>query len=78
MLHVLYMLAMLYNSTHNNIMYFRGKSVVHEDIWSSGIGSERPDRTSSQQIPVVLGLEEFTYLLLAPRDLNNFVLNVLR
>ena len=46
-------------------------------IYTCGVGSESPDGSGGEQIPVVLGLEELSQPLLVPVDAHDLVLDVL-
>lgn len=48
----------------------RGQRVVHEDVWTRGVWSKRPDGPGSQQIPVILCLEKLPQLLPVVRKQN--------
>uniref|UniRef100_A0A480F5T5 116 kDa U5 small nuclear ribonucleoprotein component n=1 Tax=Sus scrofa TaxID=9823 RepID=A0A480F5T5_PIG len=60
-----------------SLVHLRGQGVIHQDVGASGIRAKSPDGTGSQQIPVVLGLEELAQLLPVPCDLHHLVLYVL-
>ncbi len=56
--------------------HLRGQRVIDQDVWSSGVWSEGPDGPGSQQIPVILCLEELSQLLPALRKQNSHQLKV--
>ena len=60
------------------VAHLRWQGIVDKDIGTSGVRPKRPDGASSEQIPVVLGLKELAEPFPWPRDLHDFVLNVLR
>lgn len=43
--------------------HLRRQCVVYKNVWSCSVWSEGPNRSGSQQIPVVLGLEKLSQLL---------------
>lgn len=45
------------------MLYLRRQGIIHQDVGAGGIRAKSPDRTGSQQIPIVLGLEEFSQFL---------------
>lgn len=45
------------------LLYLRGQGIIHQNVGASGIRAKSPDGTCSQQIPIVLGLEEFSQFL---------------
>lgn len=45
------------------LLYLRGQGIIHQDVGAGGIRAKSPDGTCSQQIPIVLGLEEFSEFL---------------
>lgn len=54
----------------------RRKRVIHENIWPRCVWSKGPDRPGSQQIPVVLRLEELSQLLPAMTKQDSYWLGV--
>ena len=60
------------------LVHFGGESVIDEDVGSGCVRSKCPDGSGSEQIPVVLELEELAQLLPVPRDTHHLVLQVLR
>lgn len=50
------------------LLHLAGKCVIHQNVRPVELRAERPDRSSSQQVPVVLGLEELSQRLPVPFD----------
>lgn len=50
------------------LLYLRGQGIIHQDVGACGVRAKSPDGTCSQQIPIVLGLEEFSQFLPGGRE----------
>ena len=53
----------LLHRTQQVFVHLGGEGVVQEDVGPLLVRSERPDGTSRQKIPVVVGLEKLTWLI---------------